>query len=109
MRSGSDRRPGNNFRQPQRSQTFDSHGPGDRIRGNASQVYERYLTLAREAARNDDRVASENYYQHAEHYFRMSNASRDGNSATPLPPGQATAETSPAPTERRDAEQPVIP
>jgi hypothetical protein len=119
MRSGPDQRPGNRFHrnrpsQPQPgtsqpSQTFDSHGPGDRIRGNASQVYERYLTLAREAARSDDRVASENYYQHAEHYFRIGNAGRDGNSAAALPPiDQATFETDLAPTERSEIEEPVI-
>jgi hypothetical protein len=119
MRSGPDERPRNRFHrnrpsQPhsgtsQRSQTFDSHGPGDRIRGNASQVYERYLTLAREAARSDDRVASESYYQHAEHYFRTGNAGRDGNSAAASQPSQATVETNLAPTERSEIEGPVIP
>jgi Domain of unknown function (DUF4167) len=29
--------------------------------------------------RSDDRVAAENYYQHAEHYLRISNESRGGN------------------------------
>lgn len=90
MRSGSDQASGNRFRRnhpslplsgTQRSQPFNSHGPGDRVRGNASQMYQRYLTLAQEAARADDRVASEGYYQHAEHYFRIGNAGRDGNSA----------------------------
>jgi hypothetical protein len=32
--------------------------------------YERYLELARAEARNGNAVAAENYYQHAEHYFR---------------------------------------
>jgi hypothetical protein len=32
--------------------------------------YERYLALARAEAQNGDAVAAENYYQHAEHYFR---------------------------------------
>jgi hypothetical protein len=35
--------------------------------------------LAREAERSGDRVVSESYYQHAEHYFRINNASREGN------------------------------
>jgi hypothetical protein len=64
---------------------LDSRGPGERIRGSASQIYQRYLTLAQEAARSDDRVAAENYYQHAEHYFRVSNESRVGNSAGTSP------------------------
>jgi hypothetical protein len=32
--------------------------------------YERYLTMARAEAQNGNAVAAENYYQHAEHYFR---------------------------------------
>jgi hypothetical protein len=61
-------------RPPHRSQTFDSNGPNVKIRGNAYQVYERYLALAREAQSSGDRIASENFYQHAEHYFRVMNA-----------------------------------
>jgi hypothetical protein len=34
------------------------------------QSYERYLELARAEAQNGNAVAAENYYQHAEHYFR---------------------------------------
>jgi Domain of unknown function (DUF4167) len=54
-----------------RQQLFDSNGPSVRIRGNAFQVHEKYLALARDAAGAGDRVAAENYYQHAEHYFRI--------------------------------------
>lgn len=57
-----------------RSQTFDSNGPDVRIRGNAYQVLEKYLAMARDAASAGDRIAAENYYQHAEHYFRIINA-----------------------------------
>ena len=32
--------------------------------------YERYLALAQAEAKAGDRIAAENYYQHAEHYFR---------------------------------------
>lgn len=56
---------------PLRHQTFDSNGPDVRIRGNAFQVHEKYLTLARDAQSSGDRVAAENYLQHAEHYFRI--------------------------------------
>jgi hypothetical protein len=37
---------------------------------NAQRNYERYLALARAEALNGDVVGAENYYQHAEHYFR---------------------------------------
>jgi Domain of unknown function (DUF4167) len=40
---------------------------------------EQYVGLAREAETTGDRVAAENFYQHAEHYFRLNNASREAN------------------------------
>jgi Domain of unknown function (DUF4167) len=44
---------------------------------NLKQSYERYLALARLEVQNGNTVAAENYYQHAEHYFRsMSCVSR---------------------------------
>ena len=64
---------------PHRIQTFDSNGPNVKIRGNAYQVFERYLALAREAAASGDRIAAENLYQHAEHYFRVMNANGEAH------------------------------
>jgi hypothetical protein len=61
-------------RPPHRSQTFDSNGPNVKIRGNAYQVFEGYLALAREAQSSGDRIAAENFFQRAEHYFRLMNA-----------------------------------
>jgi hypothetical protein len=49
------------------------------VRGTARQIFERYVALAREAATSGDRIAAENLYQHAEHYFRISNPRREGN------------------------------
>src|ERR1700681_4096707 len=68
----------NRPRLPHRVQTFDSNGPNVKIRGNAYQVFERYVALAREAQTSGDRVAAENLYQHAEHYFRIMNAQGEG-------------------------------
>ena len=59
---------------PMRNQTYDSSGPDIRVRGNAHQVLEKYLAMARDASAQGDRIAAENYYQHAEHYFRMINS-----------------------------------
>src|SRR5271166_1996577 len=70
----------NRPRMPHRIQTFDSNGPNVKIRGNAYQVFERYVALAREAALSGDRIAAENLYQHAEHYFRIMNANGDAQS-----------------------------
>jgi hypothetical protein len=68
----------NRPRLPHRIQTFDSNGPNVKIRGNAYQVFERYVAMAREAQASGDRVAAENLYQHAEHYFRIMNAQGEG-------------------------------
>jgi hypothetical protein len=38
---------------------------------SAQRNYERYLALARDATLNGDIVEAENFYQHAEHYFRV--------------------------------------
>jgi uncharacterized protein DUF4167 len=65
-------------RPPHRSQTFESNGPSVKIRGNAYQVFERYVAMAREAQTSGDRVAAENLYQHAEHYYRIMNAQGEG-------------------------------
>jgi hypothetical protein len=37
---------------------------------NSQRNYERYLALARAEALSGDRIAAENYFQHAEHYLR---------------------------------------
>jgi Domain of unknown function (DUF4167) len=45
--------------------------------GNAHRNYERYLALARGATLNGDTVEAENFYQHAEHYFRVMRCTGD--------------------------------
>jgi hypothetical protein len=69
---------GNRPRPPNRMQNFDSSGPSVKIRGNAYQVFERYIAMAREASSAGDRVAAENLYQHAEHYYRIMQANGEG-------------------------------
>jgi hypothetical protein len=58
-----------------RNQSLDSNGPDVKIRGTANQIYDKYLLLARDANSSGDRVAAENYLQHAEHYYRVIMAS----------------------------------
>src|ERR1700731_4574739 len=82
----------NRPRLPHRIQTFDSNGPNVKIRGNAYQVFERYVALAREAATSGDRIAAENLYQHAEHYFRVMNADGQGAGGPPRPMTPADTE-----------------
>jgi hypothetical protein len=88
---------------PHRNQTFDSNGPGVKIRGNAYQVFERYIALAREAASGGDRIAAENLYQHAEHYFRIMNANGELYGQAPRPMTPADNEMGPDPTEPQEA------
>ncbi len=59
------------------SRMYESNGPDVKIRGNASHIAEKYLQLARDAQSSGDPVAAENYYQHAEHYFRLIAAAQE--------------------------------
>jgi hypothetical protein len=58
-----------------RNSNFESSGPQGKIRGTAYQVIEKYQALGRDALTFGDRVAAENYFQHAEHYYRVMAAS----------------------------------
>lgn len=72
MKQGSNKRSrGRGNRKPSRTQVYDSSGPEGRIRGNANQVYDKYLALGRDAYSAGDRIAAENFFQHAEHYYRI--------------------------------------
>jgi hypothetical protein len=53
------------------NRSFDSSGPDVKIRGTAAHIYEKYQALARDASSSGDRIAAENYMQHAEHYYRI--------------------------------------
>jgi Domain of unknown function (DUF4167) len=59
--------------QSKRSTNTGSRTPGDLARA-AKQRYDHYMTLAREKALAGERIEAENYYQHAEHYFRSAAA-----------------------------------
>src|ERR1700758_2432559 len=59
------------------TRVYESNGPDIKIRGTASHIAEKYLQLARDARSSGDPVAAENYYQHAEHYFRLIAAAQE--------------------------------
>ena len=59
------------------SRVYESNGQDVKIRGTASHIAEKYLQLARDAQSSGDTIASENYYQHAEHYFRLIAAAQE--------------------------------
>ena len=81
-----------------KNQTFDSNGPEVRVRGNAHQVLEKYLALARDAQAVGDRIAAENYFQHAEHYFRIINANGEANGRPRPQPRPEGGDQQPQPT-----------
>mgnify|MGYP001585522796 CR=1 FL=1 len=53
------------------NRVFDSSGPEGKVRGTPQQIIEKYTQLARDAQLAHDRVATENFQQHAEHYTRL--------------------------------------
>jgi hypothetical protein len=97
MRNGQKRMRGRNHRKSQNPLTriYESNGPDVKIRGTASHIAEKYIQLARDAQGSGDPVAAENYYQHAEHYFRLIAAAQEQlrqqnsyyNSQQPAPGG----------------------
>ena len=84
------RRPNNTARQPRPPGSFNNNRPKQRWTQNsaprtdnrgsqsAQRNYERYMELARAEQLAGNTVGAENYYQHAEHYFRTMNAGQEG-------------------------------
>jgi|TARA_B100001093_G_scaffold100730_1_gene92829 hypothetical protein len=60
---------GSNF---SNNDNFKRKVPG-RNNHNASKLIEKYNDLAREASSNGDKILSENYFQHADHFTRILN------------------------------------
>ena len=54
------------------NENFKRKVPG-RNNHNASKLIEKYNDLAREASSNGDKILSENYFQHADHFTRILN------------------------------------
>lgn len=57
--------------QQRSKQRFSHGGQNNRPRKNYGALREKYLTQARDALAAGDRVLAENYFQHADHCFRM--------------------------------------
>jgi len=79
-----------------------------RNRGNAQQLMDKYLTLARDAASQGDRIAAENYFQHADHYYRVVYARNEQQEARRRANGANNAESAsgdPIPVQGKDDNQ----
>jgi hypothetical protein len=59
------------------ARVYESNGPEVKIRGNPAHIAEKYMQLARDAQTSGDPISAENYYQHAEHYFRLIAAAQE--------------------------------
>jgi hypothetical protein len=53
------------------NRVFDSSGPEGKVRGTPQQIIDKYNQLARDSQLSNDRVATENFQQHSEHYVRL--------------------------------------
>ena len=53
------------------NRVFDSSGPEGKVRGTPQQIIDKYNQFARDSQLSNDRVATENFQQHSEHYVRM--------------------------------------
>jgi len=59
---------------PNRNTSYESNGPEVKLRGNAQQLNEKYMSLAQDAAQAGERISAEAYSQFADHYFRLHQA-----------------------------------
>ena len=61
----------------------------NRNNGNVDKLITKYNELAREALSNGDKILSENYYQYADHFLRISIEQKEKHKDKP----QSTSET----------------
>jgi hypothetical protein len=66
---------------------------------------EKYLGLARDAQASGDRIAAENYYQHAEHYYRTINSFNQANGHQNRRPMGTPADNQPFPQDEGEGGQ----
>ena len=85
------------------NRVFESAGPEGKVRGTPQQIIDKYISLAHDYQLSGDRVAAENFQQHAEHYSRMLAVAQkelaERQAETPISSGHPhTKSSNPAPT-----------
>jgi len=105
------------------NRVFDSAGPEGKVRGTPQQIIEKYQSLSHDAQMAGDRIGSENFAQHAEHYARLlgnaqreiaerrdaMEAQRKENEPQPNEPQPAEAQTKPPrKAARKPSDQPEV-
>jgi len=92
-----------------RNTALDSSGPAGKLRGTALQLFEKYSSLAKDAATQNDAILAEQYHQYADHYMRMQNLAIENETALRAAKEAQNAATtdaveeSPATTEGEDS------
>lgn len=87
------------------NRVFDSSGPEGKVRGTPQQIIDKYNQLARDAQLANDRVAAENFQQHAEHYARLLGEAQRENDARREQQEQQNRERQ----QQREQQQPKAP
>ena len=116
FRSNNNRRPpfrsNNEGSKFSNNDNFQRKVPG-RNNHNASNLIEKYNDLAREALANEDKILSENYFQHADHFTRVQNeqesirmARVNSSPAAIVKPVETSTAVTTNPTEVKD-EKPI--
>jgi hypothetical protein len=102
FRSNNNRRPpfrsNNEGSKFSNNDNFQRKVPG-RNNHNAVKLIEKYNDLAREALANEDKILSENYFQHADHFTRVQNEQESLRMARVN--SSATATTKPVDSEKK--------
>ena len=62
---------GHSHKVPNFGSVTQNHGYYNRNNQNASKMFEKYTNLAKEALSSGDKILSENYFQHADHFSRI--------------------------------------
>jgi len=109
FRSNNNRRPP--FRRNDEGSSFSNNDsfqrkvPG-RNNHNAPKLIEKYNDLAREALANEDKILSENYFQHADHFTRVQNEKETYR--TPKFNDNSTNLASPTKTTKKEEEKNIV-
>ncbi len=100
-RNGNGHKPNSDFGN---GSSFKRRNPGKNNQ-NAAKLVEKYNDLAREALSNGDKILSENYLQHSEHFSRILTSQENSrNNSVNLPDSNYSNQTK-VETENKDAEE----
>ncbi len=83
-----------------REHVLESSGPTGKVRGTPQQIIDKYMNLGRDALSAGDYVASESYFQFAEHYRRVLIVKKGEEASSPQEKAPPPQEKPPPPQEK---------